>query len=310
MRNWNRRRFIAAGGAAAGAALAAGAAPAHAAAPAQQAAACEPLRIVTGEEDFVCPSTAPPGATVFQVTATSYRTGFLGLVRLRDGHEESAFRELLYALFSARTPQETIEATRGLMATAELYGGAAVHPGAVSYITPVLEPGSYLVLEYRDFQGPLGREPERGQEHVRTLTVTEPVTATDAAAAAGSAATLTTRETAEGPRFELHGQPRAGSPVRCVNQVTQPDEAIIYRVRDDSVTEEDVHAFFNSDMSMTPPFSIEAPLGTPPISPGGDIWVTMPTEPGRYVAASWVGSLEDGRPMAAHGQHLIFHVTA
>ncbi|MDF4249971.1 twin-arginine translocation signal domain-containing protein [Streptomyces sp. WMMB303] len=310
MRNWNRRRFITAAGGAAGAALAAGAAPAHAAPRAQQAEACAPLRIVTGEEDFVCPSTAPPGASVFRVTATSFKTGFLGLVRLRDGHEEGAFRELLYALFSARTPQETIEATRGLMDTAELYGGAAVHPGAVSYITPVLEPGSYLVLEYRDFQGPLGREPERGQEHVRTLTVTEPVTGTAAAAATGSAATLTTRETAEGPRFELHGQPGAGSPVRCVNQVTQPDEAIIYRVPDDSVTEEDVHAFFNSDMSMTPPFSIEAPLGTPPISPGGDLWVTMPTEPGRYVAASWVGSLEDGRPMAAHGQHLIFHVTA
>ncbi|MDJ1133994.1 hypothetical protein [Streptomyces iconiensis] len=328
MQKWNRRRALTAGGALGAALLtgvgtARGAGTAHGAGPSttRPGARPGPLEIVTGEDGFTFPSSAPRGTTTFRSVSTSATCGFIGLARLRGGHGEEAFSGLLRTIFTSQVPQETIRATRELMATAELFGGAAVHPGVVSYFTSELEPGRYLLLEYRDFQSDLGRNPAPGQEYVRTLTVRDgPRARADGAVGADSAdgsggtagrprcsATLRAVHTSEGPRFVLRGTARAGRPLRYVNSVPeQPDEAIIYRVDDDAVTEKDVQAFF--DGTAPPPFAIASPLGTPPLSPGEGVTLTMPTEPGRYVAVSWVGSVKDAQPMARHGQHLLFRV--
>jgi hypothetical protein len=310
MQNWNRRRFLTTG-AAAGAALLTGAGTALGAGPptVRLAAGGEPLEIVTGEDGFTYPTVAPPGPVTFETVSTSMTTGFVGLARLRDGYEEATFRELLRTIFSSQDPKETIRATHELMAASQLFGGAAVHPGITSHFTSELKPGRYLLLEYRDFQSDLGRNPPPGQEYVRTLTVPEKgASVADASGGPRCTATLRALHTREGPRFVLRGRVRAGRPLRYVNSVPdQPDEAIIYRVEDDAVTREDVQAFFDG-ATHTPPFSIKAPLGTPPLSPGENVTLTMPTEPGRYVAVSWVGSVEDAKPMAQHGQHLLFHV--
>ncbi|GAA2598146.1 hypothetical protein [Streptomyces axinellae] len=330
MQKWNRRRFLTTG-AATGAALLTGAAGTASAAtpptvrpageggsPEDGSSEDEPLEIVTGEDGFTHPAVAPPGPVTFETVSTSMTTGFVGLARLRDGYDEAAFKQLLRTLFSSQVPAETIAATHELMAASRLFGGAAVHPGITSHFTAELEPGRYLLLEYRDFQSDLGRNPPPGQEYVRTLTVREdaaPLVATaDAGAGADASgrphctATLRALHTRPGPRFVLRGRVRAGRPLRYVNSVPdQPDEAIIYRVADDGVTREDIQAFFDG-ATRTPPFAIKAPLGTPPLSPGEGVTLTMPTEPGRYVAVSWVGSVEDAKPMAQHGQHLLFRV--
>ncbi|MEU5977600.1 hypothetical protein [Streptomyces sp. NPDC047315] len=259
------------------------------------------LHIVTGEDGFTSPAHAFAGPVAFQLRTTSMRTGHVGVARLRAGATEAQFRARLRRVF-ATEGQDTIKAARALMATAELYGGGITHPGTDTRFTVPLPPGRYLVYEYLDFEGPRGRDPQPGQEHLRPLTVHPPT----AAVSRPPCATLTAVDIPDqGPRFLLDGHAASGAPLRYVNRMQdQVDEAMFCPVTDDSVTEKDIQAFFDGT-GGAPPFDLSKWLGTPPLSPGREVLLTMPLPPGRYAAITWVSSIHDARPLSMHGQHRI-----
>ncbi|MFD7500269.1 hypothetical protein [Streptomyces sp. NPDC059850] len=263
------------------------------------------MDIVTGEDGFSAPAAARSGAVAFRLRTTSHRTGAVGLARLRRGVSEAEFRTRLRSVF-ATEGRENIEAAKALMAAAELYGGGFTHVGTDTGFTIGLEPGRYLILEFLDFEGDRGRDPAPGQEYVRTLTVRPP---RDQAPAAAPAATVTAREAPGlGPRFDLCGQLRPGRPLRYVNRMRgQVNELVLYPIADDTVTEDDIQAFF--DHTAPPPFDITRWLGTPPLSPGRAVTLAPPLSPGRYAAVTWVTSIHDAEPLAAHGQHRILTVS-
>ncbi|MFH8617338.1 hypothetical protein ACH4E8_19995 [Streptomyces sp. NPDC017979] len=262
------------------------------------------LDIVTGEDGFTAPVRAFAGPVPFRLRTTSPRTGTVGIARLRTGATEAQFRTRLRRVF-ATEGQDNITAAHALMATAELYGGGITHPGTDTRFTAQLPPGRYLVFEYLDFEGPRGRDPQPGQEHLRPLTVHP----TKAIAPRTSCATLTAVEIpGQGPRFLMDGHVTAGGPLRYVNRMrNQVDEAMLCPIPDDSVTEKDIQAFFDGT-GGPPPFDLSRWLGTPPLSPGREVLLTMPLLPGRYAAITWVSSIHDARPLSMHGQHRIVTV--
>ncbi|MFC9125539.1 hypothetical protein ACFT4A_01660 [Streptomyces sp. NPDC057099] len=298
MSTWTRRGLLAAGTATGVAALVGAGSPTR---------GPEPLDIVTGEDGFRAPATAAAGAVTFRVRTTSGRTGIVGIARLRRGIGEAAFRRHLRDVFEKEKARDVIQASRDLMADAELFGGAMAVRGSQSSFTAWLPPGRYLVLEYKDFEGPyVGRDPLPGAEHVSPLLV-------HAADEAGAgcprpSATVTAVDTKRGPRFVLEGRMHRGRPVRYVNAMRgQVDELAVYPLTDDSVTEADIQRFFQDPRSAAP-FNLAAQLGTPPLSPGRSAVLGMPLEQGRYALTSWVASMEDAQHLSAHGQVLIVTV--
>ncbi|MGR3939471.1 hypothetical protein [Streptomyces sp. BRA346] len=264
-----------------------------------------PLDIVTGEDGLSAPSDAGAGAVTFRLRTTSDLTGAVGLARLRHGVTEAEFRTRLRRVFATKG-QENIEAAKALMAAAELYGGGLTHVGTDTGFTVQLEAGRYLIFEFLDFEGARGRNPAPGQEYVRVLTVHQP---REQRSTAPPAATITAWESPGlGPRFALRGRLKRGRPLRYVNHMPgQVDELALYPLTDDTVTEDDIQAYFEGAVP-TPPFDVTRWLGTPPLSPGRQIALAAPCSPGRYAAITWVTSIHDARPLAAHGQHRILTV--
>ncbi|MCX4695705.1 hypothetical protein [Streptomyces sp. NBC_01408] len=299
MSKWTRRRLLTAGAATGVVALIGAAAPQR---------RPEPLDVVTGEDGFSAPVTATAGAVTFQVRTTSTRTGIVGVARLRPGIGEAAFRRHLRDVFEKEGPQDVIRASKDLMADAELLGGAMAVRGSQSSFTAWLRPGRYLVLEYKDFEGPyIGRNPLPGEEYVRPLLVH----AADDAGAGGPrpSATVTAVDTARGPRFVLEGRIHRERPLRYVNAMRgQVDELAVYPLTDDSVTEAHIQAYFRDPRNTPEPFDLATQLGTPPLSPGRSAVIEMPLDRGRYALTSWVTSMEDAQHLSAHGQVLIVTV--
>ncbi|MFI8392926.1 hypothetical protein [Streptomyces sp. NPDC085540] len=299
MSKWTRRGLLTAGTAAGAVALIGAGSPA----PRRR----EPLDIVTGEDGLSTPATAAAGAVTFRVRTTSTRTGNVGIARLRHGIGEASFRRHLRDVFEKKSPEDVIQASKDLMADAELMGGAMAVCGSQSSFTACLPPGPYLVLEYKDFEGPyVGRDPLPGAEYVRPLLVR---TADDAGAGGRRPfATVTAVDTARGPRFVLEGRLRRDRPLRYVNAMRgQVDELAVYPLTDDSVTEADIQRYFQ-DTRLPAPFELKAQLGTPPLSPGRSAVIEMPLEQGRYALTSWVVSMKDAQRLSAHGQVLIVTV--
>ncbi|MEU7602966.1 twin-arginine translocation signal domain-containing protein [Streptomyces sp. NPDC041003] len=300
MSTWTRRGFLTVGTATGVVALI-GAGPPSPRRP-------EPLDIVTGEDGFSTPATAAAGAVTFRVRTTSGRTGIVGIARLRRGTGEAAFRRHLRDVFEKEDPKDVIQASKELMADAELFGGAMAVPGSQSSFTAWLPPGPYLLLEYKDFEGPyVGRDPLPGAEYVSPLLVH----AAEHAGAGGPrpSATVTAVDTGRGPRFVVDGRIQRGRPLRYLNAMRgQVDELAVYPLTDDSVTEADIQRFFQDPLHAPKPFDLAAQLGTPPLSPGRSAVIEMPLVQGRYALTSWVASMKDAQHLSAHGQVLIVTV--
>lgn len=303
MEQWTRRAALTA-------VTAAGAAALIGAAPPQRGRRNVPsapvLEIATGENAFTAPDRTVAGAVTLRVRNTSPRTGTVGVVRLHPGVTEEQFRTRLRALFTAEAPADIIDASRVMMATATQLGGASHHSGAVADAIVTLAPGRHLLLEYLDFMPGLGRGPAPGEEYVRPLTVTADGPGGWAPVPCG---TLTAHESADGsPRFSLRGRVLADQPLRFVNAMReQVDEARLYPVTDDSVTEADIVAFFAGG-SGPPPVDFPGALGATPLTPGHEVVLRMPMRSGRYAVVSWVRSLVDARPLTAGGQVLLVRV--
>ncbi|WP_351225512.1 hypothetical protein [Streptomyces sp. NPDC002133] len=276
-------------------------APAAGATP-ERAAARPTVEVTTGDGGLAAPSTTRPGPVAFRVTATDVKSGHVGLVRLREGASPTAFRIGLRKAFSDE-PAEVVEGNREVTAQAELLGGALTLPGSPGSFTQVLRPGTYHLLEYRDFQDP---GVPTGQERIRTLTVSG---AAHGRLPEAEATVVSGAVPGIGPRFRAPRTLRAGAPVRVVNTMRgQVNEAVFHKLFPGK-TDADVHRFFTAPDWEDPPFDPYANVGTPPLSPGRSTVIRMPLTPGDWALVTWVGSAVDGGKIAAQGMHTVITVT-
>ncbi|MER6996378.1 hypothetical protein [Streptomyces sp. NPDC000410] len=260
------------------------------------------VAVTATADDLVVPGSTRPGPATFQVSTTDATAGHVGLVRLREGASLAAFRAGLRKAFSD-DPAVVVEGNREVTAAAELLGGAVTLPGSPVTFSQVLRPGTYHLLEYRDFEN---NDLPTGQERVRTLTVS--------GAAYGrlpdAEATIVSQSVpGVGPRFEAPRTLRAGEPVRVVNAMCgQVNEAVFYKLFPGK-TDADVQEFFTAPDWDDLPFDPYANVGTPPLSPGRSTVLHAPLTPGDWALVTWVGSAVDGGKLAAQGMHTVITVT-
>ncbi|MGW7363566.1 hypothetical protein ACWGI8_09085, partial [Streptomyces sp. NPDC054841] len=252
-------------------------------------------------DDLVAPGTIRPGPATFRVSTTDARAGHVGLVRLREGASLAAFRTAMRKAFSD-DPAAVVEGNKEVMDQAELLGGALTLPQSPVSFSQVLQPGTYHLLEYRDFQDDTL---PTGQERVRTLTVS----GTPEGQLPPAGATVVSQTgPGVGPRFLAPPTLRAGEPVRFVNVMPgQVNEAAFYKLFPGK-TDADVHKFFTAPDWDDPPFDPYANVGTPPVSPGRSTVLRMPLTPGEWALVTWVGSAVDGSRLAAQGMHTVITV--
>ncbi|MFE7777375.1 hypothetical protein ACFU5O_26485 [Streptomyces sp. NPDC057445] len=283
------------------AAPAVNAAPGHGARTPVEQGARPALDVTAGGGDLAAPDTARPGPATFRVTATDLRSGHVGLVRLREGATLDAFRTGLRKAFSD-DPAVVVEGNREVTAQAELVGGALTLPGSPGSFSLVLRPGTYHLLEYRDFQD--GTVPA-GRERIRALTVS----GTPHGRLPSADATVVSETVpGEGPRFRAPGRLRAGERVRFVNFMgEQVNEAVFYKLFPGK-TDADVQKFFTGPDWNDLPFDPSANVGSPPLSPGRSTVLAMTLTPGRWALVTWVGSAVDGGKLAARGMHTVITV--
>ncbi|WP_267242457.1 hypothetical protein [Streptomyces sp. PR69] len=259
--------------------------------------------IVATADDLVVPAMARPGPATFAVSTTDATAGQVGLVRLRRPDALEDFRTGLRKSFS----DDRAESVRGaalLSASAELLGGGLTKPGHPVTFTQLLRPGSYLVIEYKDFQN---TELPVGEERIRTLTVS----GSPAGRPPGPRAVVASYDRpGAGARYLTPRTLRAGEPLLFFNALDQVNEAAFYKLYPGK-TEEDVHRFFvgvdNHDWSVPPPFPLGS-VGTPPVSPGRSVIVQVPFTPGEYALVTWVADVRDGHKLAAKGTHTVVTV--
>ncbi|MDH2390760.1 hypothetical protein QCN29_18590 [Streptomyces sp. HNM0663] len=299
-------------GLAPGAATAAGAAPDSAAAAdaargRTEAAASEDRRnsytVVATADDLVVPAVARPGPASFAVSTTDATAGQIGLVRLRRPDALEDFRTGLRMSFSDDR-DESVRGAALLSASAELLGGALTKPGHPVTFTQLLRPGSYLLIEYKDFQN---RELPVGEERIGTLAVSGGPAGRPPAP---RAVVASYDRPGAGARYLTPRTLRAGEPLLFFNALDQVNEAAFYKLHPGK-TAEDVHRFFvavdNHDWSVPPPFPLGS-VGTPPVSPGRSVVVRVPFTPGEYALVTWVADVRDGHKLAAKGTHTVVTV--
>ncbi|MFE9251674.1 hypothetical protein [Streptomyces sp. NPDC007088] len=273
---------------------AAPAAPSRAAAPPlAPAPASHTVTVTSTAEGLSAPAVTRPGLTTFHASTTAAGKGWVGLARLKDGKGWDDFLGALSGALS-NTPAEVPPGAAELNRTATLLGGLVVQPGQPGSFTQRLRPGRYLLFDYLT----AGETTPR----YRWLTVTgapvdQGLTPT---------ATFVSKNVAGlGPRLEVRGTPRAGEPLRYVNEIPgQVNELLFVKIAE-GTTEAGLRAYFDSlpeDGSLPPgsPFT-SLSLGSLHLSTGRSSVVRLALDRDRYAVITWSKDATDGTRLVQKG---------
>lgn len=269
------------------------------------AAAARPAGVVvisSTASGFTATDQVTPGVVTFTSTTTDANSGWVGLVKLNSGVGWDQFLATFRKVVSTDAAS-IVAGSKELAGSARLLGGAVIRPGSGASFTQAVEPGSYVLFDYRYVQ-------DGTQARHRSLTVT----GGEQGAEPAPSATLTLTTQGGAPRIALAGTVRAGQPLRVTNSVAgQPNEAVTFPLPA-GVGDAELHAYFAkfSDSGAWPqdpaPFDTTAGLGSLPLSSGMSSVLTLPLTPGRYVVANWLKSAADGRSLIKQGQYKIIEV--
>lgn len=283
----------------------AGSSPAHGAVGAVDTMTTPPVNVVeisSTDSDFTAPATAAPGIAEFRVSTTTEASGWIGLARLNEGVSWETFRENLAKTVSD-TPSEVIEGSAALAASATLLGGVVIHPGLPGAFTQHLEPGEYLLFDYK-FLSPTNFR-------YRYLSV---VGGPRYSPLSFSGSIVATSVPGVGPRFTLFGQAKPGQGLLMYNGVPgQLIEAVMFPIADD-VTDARLQEWFDSfqdgDPSFppNPPFDLDLGRGLLPLSPGRTSVINVPLTPGRYVVVNWLKDAQTGTRLVKQGHYFVIEV--
>lgn len=260
------------------------------------------VEITSTADTLTAPSTTTPGDTVFRATTTAEGSGWIGLARPREGVSWETFHDAMRRTLS-NDPQDVVEGSRELNASATLLGGVVIHADFPGAFTQHLSPGRYLLFDYLD----LASAP---RPRYRTLTVSGERGSEDLPAP--SAVVVSASVPGAGPRFLVLGTVRAGKPVRFANAIPgQINEAVFIRVKD-GTTEAELGEFIDGigddgQWPPDPPF-ISFGLGSLPLSGGQSSVVQVPLQKGRYALLTFIKDGTDGTMLAKKGQYALVDV--
>jgi hypothetical protein len=260
--------------------------------------------VQTTATDIVAPVETTAGTVTFRVSTTDSKSGWIGLVRLRNGAAWETFRDA-YRRVGSTDRAQILQGSRELAAYADLLGGVQTHVGAPGTFTQRLDAGDYVLFDHQDFRNTT--EPRH-----RTLRVRWASGQSDEA---GADATITAKVVdGIGPRYLLSGTFTAGRPIRFVSAMrVQVNEAILWELAP-GATEDDLKAWIagfgdtGQFPSTPPPFASPDAAGILPISAGRSVTAVPPLHAGRYVVLQWMKDAGDGTMLLKKGMYAIFTV--
>lgn len=170
-----------------------------------QAPPANVVEVSSADTGFTAPDTASPGVAQFRMVTTSEGSGWIGLARLNAGVSWETFRANLAKTVSD-TPADVAAGSAALAKSATLLGGVVIHPGLPGALTQLLQPGRYVLFDYR-FLAPT-------DARYRFLTVTG---SPGYSPLDFSGTLVATSVPGVGPRFSLLGEVRAGQPLLLHN---------------------------------------------------------------------------------------------
>ncbi|WP_331766447.1 hypothetical protein [Embleya sp. NBC_00896] len=278
------------------------ASPTRAASVVDEAAGRQAVDVGAGVDGLSAPASAAPGPITFRVSTSHARHGHVGLVRLNPGVSLETFVPHLVRALS-HDPEDVKAGGRALTRDGEFLGGAATVPGKTVSFSLVLQPGTYYLIDFLDFETATPAGPDR----VRALTVAgRPATGETPRPEAVIASVPGTN-----PRFVAPARIRPGAPLLVVNLLPgQVNEAILYPVPA-GTTDAQLADFFRAlDKGewSAPPFDTAAGLGATPLSPGRSLVLEAPVTPGRYALVTWVHDIGDAHRLGAKGVHGLIDV--
>lgn len=256
--------------------------------------------LVSTADGFTAPAHTRSGLTTFRASTTQAGKGWIGLARLKDG---AGWDDFLGALAGAlsNTPSDVPQGAKDLNETATLLGGLVIQPGRPGAFTQHLDPGRYLLFDYLAAGD--------AEPRYRWLTVSGDAVAQGLA----PTATIVSKNVpGAGPRFEVRGTPRAGRPLRYVNEIPGQVNELIFVEIAEGTTEAGLKAYFDAmpDDGTFPPNSpfVSAGLGSLHLSTGRSSVVRVPLESTRYAALTWSKDAKDGIKLVKKGLFTIVDV--
>jgi hypothetical protein len=216
-----------------------------------------------------------PGYTMFHVRSAG-GTGSVEVLRLRHGYTVKMLTKDFGGLFNG-----DLHAIRRIDRKVVFYGGTFVEKGEHPAFATWLDAGRYLVANLDKGTFTWRRVAGRPQHR------THPV-------ATG--------------RLNLYPDDRISAPVpnqhsgwmRSTNKTDEPHFIDLQHVKW-TTTNKKVRKYFESGAQEMPPWALPEHAGTLVISPGHTVWWRYDLPRGKYLAACWWPSDEDGMPHALMG---------
>ncbi len=185
--------------------------------------------------------------------------------------------------------------------TSTYAGGIGVQSGQSAQVVLDLTPGEWIAW---------GDDPSASQEPV-IVTVTGEMPTDLPEPESGATLTM-----AEYSIEVTEGELTTGQQVVKVTNVGAQPHFVFIAQGPDSMTEADIEAILEAEMTGTPAASGIDPdkdftdvVGTGTQSMGTDTWVSVDLQPGKYVMVCFFPDIEDGAPHAFHGMYNLVEVS-
>ncbi|MFC6066368.1 hypothetical protein [Streptomyces ochraceiscleroticus] len=254
----------------------------------------KPIEVSIGASGIHAPDHARAGLVDFHVTTDDSEGRFLQAFRPRHG--ASVHKVLAHlAMAVGDNPAAAAKGVSSVRDEAELYGGAQVTPSVPATFTTPITAGTVVLLDFSAFL----KDPTHPV--IRTLEL-------HGESSKGRAdfpdSIVTTKETEDGPRFEVHGLRKAEDNILVHNASDEIHEMALQPVAP-GTTDEQIQKAFSSTSAGAPPFTGPS-LGLGAISPGRTALLSnhhLP--PGTYALLCFVPDDETGHPHVAEGMHKV-----
>ncbi|MET9883835.1 hypothetical protein ABZZ20_11955 [Streptomyces sp. NPDC006430] len=259
-----------------------------------------PIEVKIGAEGIQAPKSGQAGLVAFRVKTNDPDGRFLQAFR---PHRGVTTKELLADLKKAisQDPQTAAEGISAVRHDADALGGAQVTPSVSETFTTPITAGQVVLLDFTAFL----KDP--AHPVVRTLELRDAKKGKKPGDLADFADSIViTRETTNGPRFDVHGLRKAKDNVLVRNSSDELHEMAIQPVAP-GTTDDDITAFF--DGNGPAPFTGPS-VGLGIISPGRTVLLeTHHLPPGTYALLCFVPDDETGIPHVVEGMHQVVVLT-
>ncbi|MEU3776526.1 hypothetical protein AB0F11_25670 [Streptomyces sp. NPDC032472] len=266
-----------------------------------------PVDVKVTASGIEAPLTAQAGLVSFRVTTDDPNGHLLQAFRPHPGvSADQVLADLAKAV--SHQPVPTAEGIAAVRDRAELFGGAQVTPAVAETFTTPVSAGEVVLLDFSAFLADPAHPVTRtlrlhgGRTYGTAESLIGPSSPSSPAGVAGSL--VLERDTADGPRFEVHGLDRAGDSILVHNASDELHEMALQPVAP-GTTDAQLQAVFDRVAPGPLPYA-GRPVGLGIVSPGRSVLLeTRNLPPGTYVLLCFVPDDVTGLPHAIKGMHQV-----